>query len=141
PYSLATALAWRNMPGLSDTSISGDVITRAPDGREIVNQVSLTRTINGASVNLRSPNNEYPAFIVLNDWAANDLGAKINDDVQIEYYLWEQEGRLVTKTASLRVAGITPMQGRAADRNLSPAYPGLTGTDRLAGLAAPVPVH
>ena len=56
------------MPGLSDTVINGgDMITRAPDGREIVDRVSLTRTINGASVSLRSTTNEYPAFIVLNE--------------------------------------------------------------------------
>jgi len=141
PYSLATALTWRDMPGLSDTIISGgDVVTRSPDGREIVSPVSLTRTINGASVSLRSPTNEYPAFIVLNDWAANDLGAKINDDVLIEYYLWEQEGRLVTKTASLRVAGITPMQGVATDRNLAPDYPGITDTDSLADWDPPFPI-
>src|SRR5215475_12526364 len=35
PYSLATALSWPNMPGLSDTIIrGGDLITRSPDGRE-----------------------------------------------------------------------------------------------------------
>jgi ABC-type antimicrobial peptide transport system permease subunit len=142
PYSLATALAWRDMPGLSDTEINGgDEITRAPDGREIIDRVILTRTINGASVSLRSTTDEYPAFIVLNDWAANDLGAKINDDVQIEYYLWEQEGRLVTKTASLRVAGITPMQGVAADRNLAPDYPGITDTDSLADWDPPFPIN
>src|SRR5262245_58386234 len=142
PYSLATALTWQNMPGLSDTIISGgDVVTRSPDGREISSPVSLTRTVNGASVDLRSPNNGYPAFIVLNDWAANDLGAKINDDVQIEYYLWEQEGRLVTKTASLRVAGITPMQGVAADRNLAPDYPGITDTNSLADWDPPFPIN
>jgi putative ABC transport system permease protein len=141
PYSLATALAWRDMPGHSDTIIhGGDVITRGPDGRETAGPVSLTRTINGASVNLRSPTNEYSAFIVLNEWAANDLRAKVNDDVQIEYYLWEQEGRLVTKTASLRVAAITPMQGIAADRNLAPDYPGITDTDSLADWDPPFPI-
>jgi putative ABC transport system permease protein len=141
PYSLATALTWPNMPGLSDTIIrGGDWITRSPDGRETASPVSLTRTINGASAHLRSPTDEYPAFIVLNEWAANDLGAKINDDVQIEYYLWEQEGRLVTKTASLRVAGIAPMQGVAADRNLAPDYPGITDTDSLADWNPPFPV-
>src|SRR5262245_14124374 len=140
PYSLATALPWRDMPGLADTIISGDVITQASDGRKTSGPVSLTRTIHGASVNLRSPTNEYPAFIVLNDWAANDLGAKINDDVQIEYYLWEQEGRLTTKTASLRVAAITPMQGVAADRDLAPDYPGITDTDSLADWNPPFPI-
>jgi putative ABC transport system permease protein len=141
PYSLATALAWRDMPDLSDTIINGgDVVTRSPDGREIVDRVILTRNINGASVSIRSLTNEYPAFIVLNEWAANDLGAKINDDVQIEYYLWEQEGRLATKTASLRVAGITPMQGVAADRDLAPDYPGITDTDSLADWNPPFPI-
>jgi putative ABC transport system permease protein len=141
PYSLATALTWQNIPGLSDTIITGgDVVTRSPDGRETAGPVSLTRTINGATANLRSPTDEYPAFIVLNDWAANDLGAKINDDVQIEYYLWEQEGRLITKTASLRVAGITPMQGVAADRDLAPDYPGITDTDSLADWDPPFPI-
>ena len=141
PYSLATALIWRNMPGLSDTIISGgDVITQAPDGREIASPVSLTRTINGASVNLRSPTNEYPAFIVLNNWAAEDLGARVNDEVEIEYYLWEQEGRLVTKTARLRVAAIAPMQGAAADRDFAPDYPGITDTDSLADWDPPFPI-
>src|SRR5215475_8768566 len=141
PYSLATALTWQNIPGLSDTIIrGGDLITRSPDGRETASPVSLIRTINGASVNLRSPTDEYSAFIVLNDWAANDLGAKINDDVQIEYYLWEQEGRLITRTARLRVAAITPMQGIAADRNLAPDYPGITDTDSLADWDPPFPI-
>jgi ABC-type antimicrobial peptide transport system permease subunit len=141
PYSLATALMWRNTPGLSGTEINGgDVITRAADGRETAGPVSLTRTVNGASVNLVSTTREYSAFIVLNDWAANDLGAKVDDVVQIEYYLWEQEGRLVTKTANLRVAAITPMQGIAADRNLAPDYPGITDTDSLADWDPPFPI-
>jgi putative ABC transport system permease protein len=141
PYSLATALAWQNIPGLSDTIITGgDVVTRSPDGRETASPVSLTRTINGASVKLVSTTREYSAFIVLNDWAANDLGAKVDDVVQIEYYLWEQEGRLVTKTANLRVAAITPMQGVAADRDLAPDYPGITDTDSLADWDPPFPI-
>lgn len=80
------------------------------------------------------------AFIVLNDWAAEDLGAKVNDEVEFDYYLWEPEGRLVTKTARLRVAAITPMQGVAADRNLAPDYPGITDTDSLADWDPPFPI-
>lgn len=80
------------------------------------------------------------SFIALNDWAAEDLGAKVNDEVEFDYYLWEQEGRLVTKTARLRVAAITPMQGVAADRNLAPDYPGITDTDSLADWDPPFPI-
>src|SRR5262249_25508435 len=87
-----------------------------------------------------SSGNEYPAFIVLNDWAAEDLGAKVNDEVEIDYYLWEQEGRLVTKTARLRVAAIAPMQGAAADRDFAPDYPGITDTESLADWDPPFPI-
>ncbi|HKC87027.1 MAG TPA: ABC transporter permease [Blastocatellia bacterium] len=87
-----------------------------------------------------SSGNEYPAFIVLNNWAAEDLGAKVNDEVEIDYYLWEQEGRLVTKTARLRVAAIAPMQGAAADRDFAPDYPGITDTDSLADWDPPFPI-
>ncbi len=80
------------------------------------------------------------SFIVLNDWAAEDLGAKVNDEVEFDYYLWEQEGRLVTKTARLRVAAIAPMQGVADDRNLAPDYPGITDTDSLADWNPPFPI-
>ncbi|HEY7180578.1 MAG TPA: ABC transporter permease, partial [Blastocatellia bacterium] len=141
PYSLITALDWGSMPGMADTALSGgDVVTRLPDGREARDRVNLVRAINGSRITIPSPTSEYPAFIALNNWAAEDLGAKINDEVEIEYYLWEQEGRLVTKTARLRVAAITPMQGVAADRDLAPDYPGITDTDSLADWDPPFPI-
>ena len=81
-----------------------------------------------------------PAFIALNNWAAEDLGAKVNDEVEFDYYLWEQEGRLVTKTARLRVAAILPIQGVAADRDFAPDYPGITDTNSLADWDPPFPI-
>ncbi|MBO0860079.1 MAG: FtsX-like permease family protein, partial [Chloracidobacterium sp.] len=80
------------------------------------------------------------SVIALNNWAAEDLAAKVNDEVEIDYYLWEQEGRLVTRTAQFRVAAITPMQGVAADRDLAPDYPGITDTDSLADWDPPFPI-
>ncbi|HKQ79917.1 MAG TPA: ABC transporter permease, partial [Blastocatellia bacterium] len=142
PYSLITGLDLQSMPGLSDAVISGgDVRSLLPDGREVHNTVSLSPIVNGSRIIIHSQTNEYPAFIALNSWAAEDLGAKINDDVEIDYYLWEQEGRLVTKTARLRVVAITPMQGVAADRNLAPDYPGITDTDSLADWDPPFPIE
>src|SRR5262249_15954694 len=44
------------------------------------------------------------------------------------------------KTASLRVAAITPMQGVAADRDLAPDYPGITDTNSLADWNPPFPI-
>ena len=64
--------------------------------------------------------------IVLNDWAADDLGAQPGDSITIEYYVWEDEGRLTTREVDLKVAAVVPIAGPARDRNLAPHYPGIT---------------
>jgi hypothetical protein len=78
--------------------------------------------------------------IVLNTWAAKDLGAAIGDPISIDYYVWETEGRLSTQTADFRVAAVVPIQGAAADRDLVPEYPGITDTDRVADWNPPFPI-
>ncbi len=79
--------------------------------------------------------------ILLNEWAAADLGAHIGDTVSLDYYLWREEGRLTTETAAFRLAGIVPMQGLAADRQLTPDYPGISNTESLSDWDPPFPVN
>jgi ABC-type lipoprotein release transport system permease subunit len=81
-----------------------------------------------------------PNGIVLNSWAATDLGAAVGDPIAIDYYVWETEGRLSTRTADFRVSAIAPMAGAAVDRNLVPEYPGITDTDRVADWNPPFPI-
>lgn len=81
-----------------------------------------------------------PNGIALNDWAARDLGAKIGDEVSMDYYVWKEEGRLDTSQAKLKVEAIVPMQGLAADRNLAPEYPGISNANSLADWDPPFPV-
>lgn len=64
--------------------------------------------------------------VVLNDWAAEDLAVDRGDTVEVEYYLWEDEGRLVTRQTRLQVAAVVPIAGAADDRDLAPDYPGIT---------------
>lgn len=78
--------------------------------------------------------------IVINDWTARELGAKVGDEMTLEYYLWQEQGTLETKTANFRVAAIVPMQGLAADRDLVPAYPGISGAENLSDWDPPFPV-
>ena len=78
--------------------------------------------------------------IVLNDWAARDLGAAVGDSIELSYYKWLDSGSLATETASFRVAAITPIEGLAADRRLSPEYPGISDTDSLSDWDPPFPV-
>ncbi len=67
-----------------------------------------------------------PAPVVLNRWAADDLQAETGDALTLEYYVWEDEGRLATRETELRVADIVPLAGPADDRDLAPDYPGIT---------------
>ena len=78
--------------------------------------------------------------VVLNDWAARDLGAKAGDVVRLEYYRWADSGQLVTESADFRLAGTVPITGLAADRDLAPDYPGITDTRSLADWDPPFPI-
>ncbi len=88
--------------------------------------------------NDQSPFEDPP--VVLNDWAARDLDARVGDSIWISYYVWEQEGSLRTEMARFRLAAIVPVRGLAADRRLVPDYPGITGAESLADWDPPFPV-
>ena len=84
--------------------------------------------------------NATPPPIVLNDWAARDLGAKVGDAIDLEYYLWLEEGRLVTHTTEFRLAGTIPLAGPAGDRDFAPEYPGITTSAHLSDWDPPFPL-
>jgi putative ABC transport system permease protein len=89
-----------------------------------------------------APRNGQPQRppIVLNDWAARDIAAKVGDPLTLEYYAWEEPGRLVTRTADFEIAAIVPIAGAAADRDLAPVYPGISDTASLRDWDPPFPI-
>jgi ABC-type antimicrobial peptide transport system permease subunit len=76
--------------------------------------------------------------IVLNQWAAQDLNAKLGDRVDLEYYVWKRDGQLHTETAGLQVERIVPVN--AGDRDLTPEYPGITESRNLRDWDPPFPM-
>ncbi len=78
--------------------------------------------------------------LILNDWAARELGAVPGDRLEIDYYLWDPAGGLRTQSASFPLEGIVPIAGLAADRTLAPDYPGITNSPSLADWDPPFPV-
>ena len=76
--------------------------------------------------------------IVLNQWAATELQARSGDAVTMEYYLWEEPGQLVTRTAEFQVVGVVPVE--AGDRDLVPTYPGISDALTLVDWDPPFPV-
>ncbi|HSF39786.1 MAG TPA: ABC transporter permease [Thermoanaerobaculia bacterium] len=78
--------------------------------------------------------------VLLNRWAADDLGAKPGDAVTMSYLVMAPGGGLVERSAPLRVKGILEMTGPGADRTLTPTFPGLDEAEDIAGWDPPFPV-
>ena len=78
--------------------------------------------------------------IVLNEWAARELGAAAGDRIDVDYYFWDPTVGLVTRSASFTLARVVPIAGLAADRRLAPDYPGITGANSLADWDPPFPI-
>ncbi|MBI2834537.1 MAG: FtsX-like permease family protein [Acidobacteria bacterium] len=81
-----------------------------------------------------------PPPIVLNEWAARDLDVKAGDPLTLEYYVWEEPGRLLARSADVRIAAVVPIEGAAADRDLAPVYPGITEAESLGDWDPPFPI-
>lgn len=81
-----------------------------------------------------------PPPVLLNAWAAADLGVSKGDPIVLDYYLWQEDGRLTAHSTTLRLAGVVPLAGAADDRDLVPEYPGITTSAHLADWDPPFPV-
>ena len=115
PYSVVTAI--------DPATVDDPVIRSALQGATLA-----------ASVSADPP-------LVLNDWAARELRARAGDTIDLEYFRWEDAGRLATQRATFVVAGIVPMRGLAADRRLAPEYPGITTQLTLGDWDPPFPIE
>jgi putative ABC transport system permease protein len=136
PYSLVTAIDEQSFSGLrSETNQVRESPVREPASEA---QASASQVQAPARQAQESASESTP--ILLNDWAARDLGVRVGDAVSLDYYVWQDEGRLETKTAEFRLAGIVPMRGLAADRELTPEYPGISGTESLSDWDPPFPL-
>ncbi|MBI2688379.1 MAG: FtsX-like permease family protein [Acidobacteria bacterium] len=77
--------------------------------------------------------------IVLNDWTAGQLQAKLGDTLTLDYYLWKQEGRLLTESSTFVVNGVQPREV-LGDRQMAPEYPGISDTVSLSDWDPPFPL-
>lgn len=106
------------------------VFTYLANGLRVDNRTTPYSLV--TALNLSMLVNEVPEAregfspVVLNRWAADDLDVSVGDSLALDYYVWEDEGRLVTRETELRVADIVPIAGAADDQDLAPDYPGIT---------------
>ena len=105
----------------------------------LVTAIDLSTVAPGVITTASAPASGDPP-IVINDWTARDLGVKPGDPLTLDYYVWEEPGTLATRSANFRIAAVVPISGAAADRDLAPAYPGITGSDSVSDWDPPFPI-
>ncbi len=80
-----------------------------------------------------------PRDILLNEWSADDLGAKVGDKIRLKYFVSRPMGRLETAETTFTLRGIVKMTGLGADRGFAPTYEGITNASRLSDWKPPFP--
>ena len=78
--------------------------------------------------------------ILLNEWAANELKARPGDAIDVSYYEVGRDEQYLTKHAQFQLKGVVPLKGLAADRQLTPKFPGVHDADDMSEWDAPFPV-
>lgn len=78
------------------------------------------------------PGSLAPDEILLNQWAAADLGAGAGDFIKVTYYVSRPMVGLVTESTVFRLKGVVPIAGWAGDPGLMPTYPGISDAKSLA---------
>ncbi len=164
PYSTVTAidvdgynrLSVPTGPPAPEAMSAGDPLVRGSlqvnvgRGGVRVGRVQVTeagRTQSRSSLPARAPRAATSAAgakpegpIWLNEWAANDLDARPGDAVELEYFVWNDDGGLETRAATFTMQGVLPMMRIGGDRTLTPDYPGITDAADLSSWDPPFPV-
>ena len=78
--------------------------------------------------------------VILNEFLAIDLQAKVGDKIHFTYHTIGSRGELPELERSVTVRGIVAMTGAAVDRTLTPEVKGITDVDSLADWDQPFPM-
>ena len=139
-FPILTYLA--NRIHVADRQIPYSLVTAVdpPQFAHLIDRQLRERERRHQGENVAQPKTVSEPPIWLNEWAARDLIAKPGDQVTLDYYVWQEEGRLATKTANFRLEAIVPIEGFAADRDLAPEYPGISDSGTLSDWDPPFPM-
>lgn len=81
-----------------------------------------------------------PGGIVLNHWAAEDLGAKLGDSVGLLYYEVGPDHTLLERHTSLELRAVIPDSVVGLDPGWTPEYPGISDSKGLRDWEPPFPI-
>ncbi len=110
------------------------VITAADLGKGAMTSVE---EIDHATVQSSVPNPSESIW--LTDWAWRNLGISRGDPIEIDYYIWQANGKLETQTARFHLAGVVATSGDI-DAALAPEIPGITEARSISAWDPPFPL-
>lgn len=137
PYSLVTGLESDHLARISGQDASARAITRVAPTEE---NGAVEAGRQGDPSRSESEEKGSPTPLWINDWTAGDLGIGPGTPVKLEYFLWDYRHGLSTRTADFQVAGVIPLSGAAADRDLVPEFEGISQTESISHWDPPFPV-
>jgi len=76
----------------------------------------------------------------INTELAKDLHAKLGDDLTLTYYVLGAMRKLEARRTTFRIAAIVPIEGIAADRELMPAFPGISEAESCQDWRPGIPI-
>ena len=79
--------------------------------------------------------------IILNQWAADDLGAKVDDSIQLKYWQIGPLRKLIEKESDFTLKEIVPMVPGWVDESRMPNLPGLSDAGHCSEWEAGVPIN
>ncbi|QVL31506.1 ABC transporter permease [Telmatocola sphagniphila] len=77
--------------------------------------------------------------IVLSAWRESPLKVKIGDTIRLEYFEPEIEGEIKSAKTEFKLKGFIPLEGVAADPDLTPEFPGITDKLSISNWDPPFP--
>ncbi len=78
--------------------------------------------------------------IVINQWLADDLGARVGDLLTVTYYRVGPKRKLYQEQSGFKVIGVVPLEGPARDSSLMPGFPGLADVENCRDWEPGIPV-
>lgn len=97
-----------------------------------------TKSLKFNPVDLRKT--KEPVDVVINEWLAADLDAKVGELLTTRYHQVGDKGELPELQRTLRVAAIVPLSKPWDDRGLTPDVPGITDADTFRDWRQPFPM-
>lgn len=85
------------------------------------------------------PGNDAPG-LWLNEWSAEDLQARVGEELDWTFLVPRDDGELEERTLRLPLRGIVRLADAAADRRIVPDLDGLTDATRIDQWQAPFPI-